>query len=235
MKPIQMILPLAVFILLALGYACSSDKKGEEPASRKEAPDTAAAETDLAAREEPEVEAPATEGSEEVGVPFEMTESGTDEGGKEPDVVPPVQPGEETGESKESPAVAEEEPAPEPEPAPRPGDSGIRVSVPEGPVRVEPTKADLAYVGVDKCKVCHKIQYASWLESKHASLAPPLDCESCHGPGSGYRSLTVMKDPAAAREAGLVIPEAAFCKTCHVGGWSDAMLKKAHAHKEVPE
>ena len=66
------------------------------------------------------------------------------------------------------------------------------------------------YVGVKKCKMCHRIEYKSWLQSKHAnawkSLKPAeqknpkcagchstklpeitgVTCEKCHGPGSGY-------------------------------------------------
>jgi hypothetical protein len=40
-----------------------------------------------------------------------------------------------------------------------------------------------------------------------------------------------MKDPAAAREAGLVIPTKALCVKCHAKDWSDALLGRAHAHK----
>jgi hypothetical protein len=43
-----------------------------------------------------------------------------------------------------------------------------------------------------------------------------VGCESCHGPGSDYKPGSVMKDPNAARAAGLVMdksPEA--CKRCH--------------------
>jgi hypothetical protein len=223
---------VAAFILVFLGYACSSEKTSQDSETRKPAPDTAAA--DVAAREEPEPEAPAPEGSDDVGVPFEMTDEPA-KGSDEPDVVPPVQPGEESPAPEPVTQKPPAETAPETEPGAETADTALRVSVPPGPVRVAPTKDGLTYVGPEKCNVCHKVQYASWMEMKHASLTPALDCESCHGPGSAYRPLKIMKDPAAAREAGLVIPTATFCKTCHVGGWDDTMLKKAHAHKEVPE
>jgi len=79
--------------------------------------------------------------------------------------------------------------------------------------------------------MCHKIQFTSWSDTAHAKRTPPLDCESCHGPGSEYKSIGVMKDPAKAREAGMVLPGPAFCATCHKRNWNDGMLKLAHAHK----
>lgn len=120
--------------------------------------------------------------------------------------------------------------APTAAPAPaRP--SGIEVADPGGDVAVSPAKAGLTRVGAEKCKLCHKAQYSSWAISAHARRTPPLDCESCHGPGSEYRTPTVMKDPAKAKAAGLVQPDAAFCVKCHKGKWDPALLGKAHAHK----
>lgn len=101
-----------------------------------------------------------------------------------------------------------------------------------GSVRVDAPKDGLTDVGVERCMKCHKIQYTSWLETEHAKLEPPLDCEACHGPGSEYRSLKVMKDPEASRAAGLVDPSPTFCARCHVSGWDDEMIERAHAHKE---
>ena len=42
----------------------------------------------------------------------------------------------------------------------------------------------------------------------------------------------VMKDPAMARAAGLVMPDKAFCAKCHKKGVDDAFMGKAHAHDE---
>lgn len=128
-----------------------------------------------------------------------------------------------------APAVAQAT-APAAAPAPvRP--SGTEVADPGGDVAVSPAKAGLTRVGADKCKLCHKAQYSSWATSAHARRTPPLDCEGCHGPGSEYKTLTVMKDPAKAKAAGLVQPDAAFCGKCHKGKWDPALLGKAHAHK----
>lgn len=103
-----------------------------------------------------------------------------------------------------------------------------------GPVEVAATKPGRSRVGSDKCELCHKVQFASWAESAHALRTPPLDCESCHGPGSEYKSLAVMKNPEKARSAGLVIPDGWFCAKCHTAGWTDDLLKRAHAHKDGP-
>lgn len=113
--------------------------------------------------------------------------------------------------------------------AARPGVPGI--ADPGGEVAVTPGKAGLTRIGAEKCKLCHKLQYTSWADSGHARRKPALDCESCHGPGSEYKTLAVMKDPAKAKAAGLVEPGAAFCGKCHSGAWDPALLSKVHAHK----
>ncbi len=117
-------------------------------------------------------------------------------------------------------------------PAP-PRPSGSDIVDPGGEVLVPAPRPGLTRVGVEKCKVCHKVQHASWASSAHARRTPTLDCEGCHGPGSEYKALAVMKDPKKARAAGLVDPDAAFCGRCHKK-WDPALLGKAHAHKATP-
>jgi len=100
------------------------------------------------------------------------------------------------------------------------------------------------YIGADKCKMCHKIQHTSWLETKHAKATEAakastqwkfeaacltchatnkdealagVQCEACHGAGSDYKSIQVMKDRAKAVAAGLVVPTQATCNGCHDG------------------
>jgi hypothetical protein len=109
---------------------------------------------------------------------------------------------------------------------------GVRPTVvdPGGLVVVTPTRDGLSAVGAAKCKVCHKVQFDSWSTSSHAERNPPLDCEGCHGPGSEYKTLAVMKDPERAKAAGLVIPGTEFCVRCHEDA-SDDMLPQAHLHK----
>lgn len=112
-----------------------------------------------------------------------------------------------------------------------PAASASNVGDPGGQIAVAATRTGLSRIGAEKCQICHKVQFASWLESSHAKRKPPLDCEGCHGPGSEYKSLANMRDPVKARAAGLVIPTAAFCARCHTRGWKEDMLRNAHAHK----
>lgn len=44
-----------------------------------------------------------------------------------------------------------------------------------------------------------------------------VQCETCHGPGSDYKSVSVMKDLSQAKSNGLLLHDegAAFCQTCH--------------------
>jgi len=121
---------------------------------------------------------------------------------------------------------------------------------------------DSTYVGVGKCKTCHKSekrgkQFPIWEESKHSKSFAALTseevkakvpdapenpkclkchaslfekaaefkeegvtCEVCHGPGSAYRKLKVMKSREESVKNGLIVydsPEAikTQCLTCH--------------------
>ena len=97
------------------------------------------------------------------------------------------------------------------------------------------------YMGAEKCgKLCHKIEYNSWLTTKHAKAfsalspadqaksecvqchitggtksLPGVQCELCHGPGSEYKSLTIMKSREKSLAAGLILPTEKVCLGCH--------------------
>ena len=121
--------------------------------------------------------------------------------------------------------------AKEPTPAPVAAPS----KPPAAPAAAEPNKiaeapavSAHAKVGPEKCMMCHKVQYASWNESKHK--AKGLDCEGCHGNGADYKAISVMKDRAAAVKAGLILPGLGFCKKCHVKA-DASLLPLVHAHK----
>ncbi|MFV2071583.1 MAG: multiheme c-type cytochrome [Thermoanaerobaculales bacterium] len=103
---------------------------------------------------------------------------------------------------------------------------------------------DHAYVGAAKCKMCHKVQYASWEETVHAKATDNakasterefsadclkchatnadeamagVQCEACHGAGADYKKMSIMKDLEAATANGLVIPSQETCDGCHTG------------------
>lgn len=116
--------------------------------------------------------------------------------------------------------------APPPAPALAPT---AAVTDPGGPVAVAATKPGLSRVGSEQCETCHEEQFASWAQGAHAARKPPLGCEDCHGPGNAYKPMAVMKDPARARAAGLVMPDRSFCSTCHARGVTAEFMKQAHA------
>jgi len=68
-----------------------------------------------------------------------------------------------------------------------------------------------------QCVKCHVTGY-----SEDASLfaegfvkTDGIQCEACHGAGSDYLALSVMKDKAKAIAAGLIIPTKETCVKCH--------------------
>jgi RecJ-like exonuclease len=96
------------------------------------------------------------------------------------------------------------------------------------------------YVGAEKCKICHRTEYASWQGLPHAKTfdrlegeeradpeclachatggradLPGVQCEACHGAGSEYKSMRIMQDREAALAAGLIRPDEKVCRTCH--------------------
>ncbi len=70
-----------------------------------------------------------------------------------------------------------------------------------------------------ECLVCHVTAFSEPKEclEKPDKWDPKLgvQCESCHGPGSGYWKKETMKDKNAAIAAGLVLPTEEVCKKCH--------------------
>jgi len=109
----------------------------------------------------------------------------------------------------------------------------------------ETEKADHAFVGAKKCKICHKKSgiFESWEASAHATawdnltdeekanedlkkyyttgtdakgkLLTGVQCESCHGAGADYKKKKIMEDHEASLAAGLVIPTEETCFSCH--------------------
>jgi hypothetical protein len=66
------------------------------------------------------------------------------------------------------------------------------------------------------CIKCHSTA-GSLKDSQMAGLtiAEGVSCESCHGPGSAYKTNTIMKDKALSVKNGLIIPDQKICEKCH--------------------
>ena len=79
-----------------------------------------------------------------------------------------------------------------------------------------------AAVEAKECLECHTLGKTvdAALLDKAFDIKEGVQCETCHGAGSAYKNMAVMKDKAKAIAAGLTEfkDEAAieaFCKTCH--------------------
>ena len=73
----------------------------------------------------------------------------------------------------------------------------------------------------EKCVKCHVTAYGveDSLKGPKLSLEEGVSCEACHGPGSGYKKLKLMRDIYAGivpgSKFGLVEPNEELCVTCH--------------------
>ncbi len=100
---------------------------------------------------------------------------------------------------------------------------------------------EVAFIGADRCQLCHRSIYTRWEATAHGRTTESLDieietpsclpchttgpaalpgvqCEVCHGAGGNYWPAEIMIDAAKAREAGLVTPDEATCRRCHGRG-----------------
>lgn len=68
-----------------------------------------------------------------------------------------------------------------------------------------------------KCLKCHVTAYGAdaKLLAKTYKVEDGIQCESCHGPGSGYRKKKIMIDKELAKKNGLIIPAEKTCTVCH--------------------
>jgi len=75
--------------------------------------------------------------------------------------------------------------------------------------------------GEDKnpeCLACHTTGFKSGgyeIGGATASQFEGVQCEACHGPGSAYKALSIMKDRQQAIANGLLIPDEKTCLACH--------------------
>lgn len=69
----------------------------------------------------------------------------------------------------------------------------------------------------DACLKCHVTGFeaAATLKDSTYSTKDGVSCEACHGAGSAYAKLSVMKDKKASAAAGMIEPTEAVCVKCH--------------------
>lgn len=69
----------------------------------------------------------------------------------------------------------------------------------------------------DKCLICHVTAFAAAADAKAESFdqTEGVGCEVCHGAGSDYKKMKVMKDQAASIAAGMTVPTEGTCTGCH--------------------
>lgn len=67
------------------------------------------------------------------------------------------------------------------------------------------------------CLKCHVTNADASMTLETFSIKDGVQCETCHGPGSEYKSMSVMKDKQKAMENGLILhtEKAMFCTGCH--------------------
>lgn len=67
-----------------------------------------------------------------------------------------------------------------------------------------------------KCIKCHST-VGGTNESLHIGIkiTEGVSCESCHGPGSVYKSKTIMENREKSVASGLIIPNQKTCEGCH--------------------
>lgn len=67
------------------------------------------------------------------------------------------------------------------------------------------------------CLKCHATVYAvdENLLTEDITADEGVSCESCHGPGSVYKSMKIMKSREESLANGLILPTEEVCVTCH--------------------
>ena len=69
-----------------------------------------------------------------------------------------------------------------------------------------------------ECIACHTTGFNAGgykIGDDDAAKFEGVQCESCHGPGSAYKRMSVMKNRQKALENGMIIPTEETCKLCH--------------------
>lgn len=67
------------------------------------------------------------------------------------------------------------------------------------------------------CLECHTTGFGMGYKVGDANAAnfEGVGCESCHGPGSAYKKMSIMKDHQKSLDNGMIVPNEETCKKCH--------------------
>jgi hypothetical protein len=67
-----------------------------------------------------------------------------------------------------------------------------------------------------KCLKCHSTYDKIDTKLRGGILATEgVSCENCHGPGSSYKAIPIMRNRAQALTMGLIVPNKQLCLECH--------------------
>jgi len=67
-----------------------------------------------------------------------------------------------------------------------------------------------------KCLDCHSTYHMIGEDANLTLTATEgVSCESCHGPGSKYKAMNIMKDQALSVKNGMVLQSKEVCLACH--------------------
>ncbi len=67
-----------------------------------------------------------------------------------------------------------------------------------------------------KCLKCHSTYHMVSADAIETLLPTEgVSCESCHGPGSAYKTNTIMKSRELSMKNGLILPTKEVCEKCH--------------------
>jgi predicted CxxxxCH...CXXCH cytochrome family protein len=71
----------------------------------------------------------------------------------------------------------------------------------------------------EKCFNCHSTGYGKGgydtAVNDTTGKFDGVQCEACHGPGSDYKKMDIMKDKQKSIANGLIMPKPEDCKNCH--------------------
>jgi hypothetical protein len=87
----------------------------------------------------------------------------------------------------------------------------------------------------DECLRCHVTAFGvkKELVDPTCTYEEGVGCEECHGPGSEYKKIKIMKDQKLAFAAGLVEQKEAVCIKCH--NKESPTYKKPFIYKEAAD